>query len=190
MDTRAFPARRDRGGDGIQTTHALRLRLALTAISVVAALAVVLAPLVATASMRDDEQFVAVVALAALVFPLLGVTRLLPWAVAVLAGSVLVAAEHGDIGSAGIALCAAMVLLVGECVAESGSLAPLTSIEVGLARRLVVRIAVETVAAGTLAAVILAAASLGVSAGVATLALGLLATVSLLVIVAVLVPQG
>src|SRR4051812_19965432 len=190
MDTRAFPARRDRGGDGIQTTHALRLRLALIAISVVAALAVVLAPLVATASMRDDEQFVAVVALAALVFPLLGVPRLLPWAVAVLAGSVLVAAEHGDIGSAGVAICAAMVLLVGECVAASGSLAPLTSIEVGLARRLVVRIAIETIAAGSLAAVILAAASFGISTGVATLALGLLATVSLLVMVAVLVPRG
>ena len=190
MDTRAFPARRDRGGDGIQTTHAFRLRLALIAISVVAALGVVLAPLIATASMCDDEQFVAVVALAALVFPLLGVQRLLPWAVAVLAGSVLVAAEHGDIGSAGIALCAAMVLLVGEGVAASGNLASLARIEVGLARRLVVRIAAETVAAGALAAVIIAASSFGVPAGVATLALGLLATVLLLAIVAVLVPRA
>ena len=95
-----------RGGDGIQTTHALRLRLALIAISVVAAVAVVLAPLLATGSLREDEQFLAVVALAALVFPLLGVARLLPWAVAVLAGSVLVASEHGDIGSVGIVLCA------------------------------------------------------------------------------------
>ncbi len=58
-----------------------------------------LAPLLATGSLRDDEQFLAVVALAALVFPLLGVARLLPWAVALLAGSVLVASEHGDIGS-------------------------------------------------------------------------------------------
>src|SRR4051812_16361597 len=189
MDTRAFPARRDRGGDGIQTTHALRLRLALIAISVVAALAVVLAPLVATASMRDDEQFVAVVALAALVFPLVGVARLLPWAVAVLAGSVLVAAEHGDLGSVGIALCAALVLLVGECVAAAGDLAPPEGIERVLARRLVFRIAAEATAAGALAAVILAAASLGVPAGVATLALGLLATGSLLAIVAGLVPR-
>ena len=108
-----------RGGDGIQTTHALRLRLALIAISVVAAVAVVLAPLLATGSLREDEQFLAVVALAALVFPLLGVARLLPWAVALLAGSVLVASEHGDIGSVGIALCAGLVLLVGECASAA-----------------------------------------------------------------------
>ena len=148
-----------------------------------------LAPLLATGSMRDDEQFLAVVALAALVFPLLGVARLLPWAVAVLAGSVLVAAEHGDIGSVGIALCAAMVLLVGECASAAGDLAPLARIERRLARRLVVRIAAETVAAGALAAAVLAAASLGIPAGLATLALGLLATVSLLALVAGLVAR-
>jgi DNA polymerase len=87
----------------------------------------------------------AVVALAALVFPLLGVARLLPWAVALLAGSVLVASEHGDIGSVGIALCAGLVLLAGECASAAGNLAPLTSIERRLARTLVVRIAAETV---------------------------------------------
>ena len=131
----------------------------------------------------------AVVALAALVFPLLGVARLLPWAVALLAGSVVVASEHGDIGSVGIALCAAMVLLVGESASAAGNLAPLARIERRLARRLVIRIAVEAAAAGALAAAVLAAASLGIPAGLATLALGLLATVSLLGLVAGLVAR-
>jgi hypothetical protein len=134
--------------------------------------------------MREDEQFMAFVALAALVFPLLGVARLLPWAVAVLAGSVLVASEHGDIGSVGIVVCAAMLLLVGECASAAGNLAPLTSIERRLARTLVVRIAAETAAAAALAAAVLASASLGIPAGLATLAFGLLATVSLLALVA------
>jgi len=134
--------------------------------------------------MRDDELFLAIVALAALVFPLLGVARLLPWAVAVLAGSVLVASEHGDIGSVGIALCAAMLLLVGECASAAGNLAPLASIERRLARTLVVRIAAETAAAAALAAAVLASASLGIPSGLAALALGLLATVSLLALVA------
>ena len=85
---RPIAARRHRGGDGIQTTHALGLRLALIATSVVAAVAVVLAPLLATGSLRGDEQFIAVVALAALILlPLLGVVRLLPWAVALLAAA-------------------------------------------------------------------------------------------------------
>jgi hypothetical protein len=137
--------------------------------------------------MREDEQFMAVVALAALVFPLLGVARLLPWAVAVLAGSVLVASEHGDIGSVGIALCAGMVLLAGECAAAAGNLAPLTRIERRLAGRLVLRIAVEAAAAAALAAAVLASGSLGIPAGLASLVLGLVATVSLLVLVAVLV---
>ena len=122
-------------------------------------------------------------------FPLLGVARLLPWAVAVLAGSVLVASAHGDIGSVGIVLCAGMVLLVGECASAAGDLAPLTRIERRLARRLVVRLTAETVAAGALAAAVLASASLGVPAGLAPLALGLLATVSLLGIVAALVAR-
>jgi hypothetical protein len=147
---------------------------------VLAACAVVLAPLLATGSLREDEQFMAVVALAALVFPLLGVARLLPWAVAVLAGSVLVAAERGDIGSVGIALCAAMVLLAAECASAAGQLAPLAFIERRLARRLVIRIAAETAAAGALAAAVLASASLGIPAGLGTFALGLLATVALL----------
>ena len=154
-----------------------------------AAVAVVLAPLLATGSLREDEQFMAVVAPAALVFPLLGVARLLPWAVALLAGSVLVASEHGDIGSVGIALCAGMVLLVGECAATAGNLAPLAQIEVRLARRLVLRIAAEAAAAAALAAAVLAAASLGIPSGLAPLALGLLATVSLLALVAGLVAR-
>jgi len=149
--------------------------------------AVVLAPLLATGSLRDDEQFVSVVALAALVFPLFGVARLLPWAVALLAGSVLVASEHGDIGSVGIALCAGLVLLVGESASAAGNLAPLTRIERRLARRLCIRIGVEALAAGALAAAVLAAASLDIPAGLGTLALGLLATVSLLALVAGLV---
>lgn len=131
----------------------------------------------------------AVVALAALVFPLLGVARLLPWAMAVLAGSVLVASEHGDIGSIGIAFCAAMVLLAGECASAAGQLAPLACIERGLARRLVVRIAAESAAAAALAGAVLASASLGIPAGLGTLALGLLATVSLLALVAALVAR-
>jgi len=131
----------------------------------------------------------AVVALAALVFPLLGVAWLLPWAVALLSGSVLVAAEHGDISNVGIALCAALVLLVGECVSAAGQLAPLALIERRLARRLVVRIAGEAVAAGALAAAVLASSSLGVPAGLAPLALGLLATVALLALVAGLVAR-
>jgi hypothetical protein len=141
---------------------------------------VVLAPLLATGSLQEDEQFLAVVGLAALVFPLLGVARLLPWAVALLAGSVLLASEHGDVGSVGVALCAAAVLLVGECTSAAGNLAPLTRIESRLARRLVLRLAAEAVVAGALAAAVLAAASLGISAGLVTLALGLLATVALL----------
>jgi len=149
--------------------------------------AVVLAPLLATGSLRDDEQFVSVVALAALVFPLFGVARLLPWAVALLAGSVLVASEHGDIGSVGIALCAGLVLLVGESASAAGNLAPLTRIERRLARRLCIRIGVEALAAGALAAAVLAAASLDIPAGLGTLALGLLATVSLIGLVAGLV---
>ncbi len=143
-------------------------------------MAVVLAPLLAAGTLRGDEQFMAVVALASLVFPLLGVARLLPWAVALLAGSVLVAAEHGDIGSVGIALCAGMVLLVGESASAAGNLAPLTRNERRLALRLCARIAAEAVAAGALAAAVLAAASLDIPAGIATLALGLLATLSLL----------
>ncbi len=155
----------------------------------VAACAVVLAPAVATGSMREDEQFVAVVALAALVFPLLGVARLLPWSVALLAGSVLVASEHGDIGDVGIALAAGVVLLVGECVAAAGQLAPLTYVERSMALRLVGRIAAEAAVAGALAAAVLASASRGVSAGPATLALGLLAAVSLLGLVAAVVAR-
>ncbi len=131
----------------------------------------------------------AIVAMALLVFPLFGVARLLPWAVALLAGFVLVASEHGDIGSVGIALCAALVLLVGECVSAAGNLAPLTNIERRLARTLVVRIAAEAVAAAALAAAVLSSASLGVPAGLATLALGLLATVSLLTLVVGLVAR-
>jgi hypothetical protein len=154
-----------------------------------AACAVVVAPLLATGTMREDELFVAVVALALLVFPLLGVARLLPWAVAALAGSVLVASEHGDLGSIGVALCAGLVLLVGECASAAGDLSPLTFIERRLARSLVVRIAAETVAAAALAAVVLAAASLDVATGLATLAIGLLATVSFLALVAGLVAR-
>jgi hypothetical protein len=150
---------------------------------VLAACVVALAPLLATGSMREDERLIGVVALASLVFPLLGVARLLPWAVAVLAGCVLVASEHGDVGSIGVALCAALLLLVGECASVAGNLAPLTSIERRLARRVVVRIAAEAVAAGALAAVVLSAASLGIPAGLATLALGLLAAVSMLALV-------
>lgn len=134
--------------------------------------------------MRGDEQFMAVVALAALVFPLLGVAPLLPWAVLVLAGSVLVASEHGDIGSVGVALCAGLVLLAGECASAAGHFAPLTWIERRLARRVVIRIAVETATATALAAAVLASASVGISAGLAPLALGILATVALLALVA------
>ena len=126
----------------------------------------------------------AVVAFAALVFPLLGVARLLPWALAVLAGSVILASEHGDLGSVGIALCAALVLLVGEAASAAGDLARVASVERRLARRLVARIAVETAAAGALAGAVLAAASLGIPAGLTTLVLGLVATVSLLALVA------
>ena len=150
-------------------------------------MAVVLAPFLATGSLRADEQFIAVVALAALVFPLVGVARLLPWALALLAGSVLVASEHGDIGSVGIALCAGLVLLVGESASAAGNLAPLMRIERRLARRLSIRVGVEALAAGALAAAVLAAASLDIPAGLGTLALGLLATVSLIGLVAGLV---
>jgi hypothetical protein len=139
--------------------------------------------------MREDELFLAVLALAALVFPLLGVAQLLPWAVAVLAGSVLVASEHGDVGSICVALCAGLVLLVGECVSTAGNLSPLTYIERRLAHSLVVRIAAETAAAVALAAVVLASASLDIATGLATLALGLLAAVSLLALVAGLVAR-
>lgn len=139
--------------------------------------------------MREDEQFLAIVGLAALVFPLLGVARLLPWAVAVLAGSVLVASEHGDLGSVGVALCAGLVLLAGECAAAAGSLAPLERIERRLAHRLVARIAAEAVVAVALAAVVLASASLGIPTGPAKLALGLGAAVTLIALVAVLVTR-
>src|SRR4051794_8437468 len=189
MVARTIAARRHRGGDGIQTTHALRFRLALIATPALAAVAVVLAPLLATGAMREEEQFMAVVAPAALVFPLAGVARLLPWAVALLAASVLVASEHGDIGSVGITLCAAMLLLVGECASAAGQLARLTRIERRLARRLVVRIAVETASAAALAGAVLASAALSIPAGLPALALGLLATVSLLALVAGLLAQ-
>ena len=155
----------------------------------VAACGVVLAPLVARGSLRDDEQFLAVVGLAALIFPLLGVARLLPWAVALLAASVVVASEHGDLGSVGVALCAGTVLLVGECAAAAGHLAPLGRIERRLAVRLVLRIAAEAVVAGVLAAAVLASASLGIPSGLATFALGLFATVALLGLASVLVAR-
>jgi hypothetical protein len=142
---------------------------------------------VATGSLRGDERFLAVLGLAGLVFPLAGVARLLPWTVALLAGSVLVASEHGDVGNVGVALCAALLLLVAECAATAGSLASLVAIERALARRLVVRIALETAAAGLLAAAVLASASLGIEGGLTTLTLGLIATVLLLGIVAGLV---
>jgi hypothetical protein len=161
----------------------------LIAIAAVAAVIVVLAPLRAAGSLRGDEQFMAVVALAALVFPLLGVARLLPWAVALLAGSVLVASEHGDIGGVGIVLCAGLVLLVGESASAAGNLAPLVRIERRLARRLCIRIGVEALAAGALAAAVLATASLGIPAGLTAFTLGLLATVSLLALVTVLVAR-
>jgi hypothetical protein len=150
---------------------------------------IVLAPLVATGSLRSEERFLAVLGLAGLVFPLVGVVRLLPWSVALLAGSVLVASEHGDVGNVGIALCAALLLLVAECAATAGNLAPLVGIERSLARRLVVRIALETAAAGLLAAAVLASASLGIAGGLTTLTLGLIATVLLLGIVAGLVSR-
>jgi hypothetical protein len=149
----------------------------------------VLAPLPANGSLRNDELFLAVIALAALVFPLLGVARLLPWAVALLAGSVVVAAEHGDIGDVRLAIGAAMVVLAGECASAAGQLAPLTFIERLLARRLVIRIAAETAAAGVLAAAVLASASLGIPAGLGTFALGLLATVGLFGFVAAFVAR-
>jgi hypothetical protein len=139
--------------------------------------------------MREDEQFLAIVALAALVFPLLGVARLLPWAVALLVGSVLVASEHGDIGNVGVTLCAGLVLLVGECASAAAQLAPLTRIERRLARTLVIRIAAETAAAAALAAAVLATASLRIPAGLGTLALGLMATVALLALVAGIVAR-
>ena len=139
--------------------------------------------------MREDERFIAVVALAVLVFPLLGVARLLPWAVAVLGSCVLIAAEHGDVGDVGIALCAALLLLVGESASLADDLAALSSIERRLVLRLVVRIAAEAVAATALAALVLASASLGISASLGALALGLLATVSLLALVAGLVAR-
>ncbi len=85
-----------------------------------------------------------------------------------------------------IALCAGMVLLVGESASAAGNLAPLTRIERRLALRLCTRIAAEAVAAGALAAAVLAAASLDIPAGIATLALGLLATLSLLGLAAAL----
>jgi hypothetical protein len=109
--------------------------------------------------------------------------------VAVLAGSVIVAAEHGDIGSVGITLCAGMVLLVGECASAASNLAPLVLIERSLAYSILLRIAGEVVAAGALAAAVLAAASLEIPAGLAPFVLGLLATVSLLGLVAVLVAR-
>ena len=154
-----------------------------------AAAVVVLSPLLATGSMRDDELFLAVVGLAGMVYPLAGVARLLPWAIALLAGSVLVASEHGDLGNIGIALCAALLLLVAECTATAGNLAPLAGIERRLVQRLAVRITVETVAAGALAAAVLASASLNIPAGLTTLTLGLLATVLLLGLVAGLIAR-
>lgn len=159
----------------------------MIAVAVAAAGAVVLSPLLATGSMRDDERFLAIVALAGLVYPLAGVARLLPWAIALLAGSALVASEHGDVGNFGVALCAALVLLVAECAATAGHLAPLARIERRLVRRLVVRMVVETAAAGALAAVVLASASLGIASGLTTLTLGLVATVLLFGVVAGLV---
>jgi hypothetical protein len=155
----------------------------------VAAASVVLAPLVATGSMRDDEVLVAAVAMALLVFPLVGVALLLPWAAAVLAATVLVAAEHGDLGTGGIAVCAGLVLLVAECASATGDLAPLARIERRLALRVVVRILVEAVAAGALAAAVVASGSLGIRTSLGTLTVGLVATVGLVGLVALLLGQ-
>jgi hypothetical protein len=150
---------------------------------------VALAPLLATGSMRQDEILVAVVALAALVYPLLGVARLLSWAVAVLGGCVLVAVEHGDLGNVAVALCAAAVLLVGECASLAGHLAGVARIERALARRVALRLAAEAAAAAAVAAVVLASASLRIDADAGTLALGLLATVALVGLAALLVAR-
>jgi hypothetical protein len=159
----------------------------LIAVAAVAGVAVVLTPLASTGSLQDDELFLAAVALAGVVFPLAGVERLLPWSVALLAGSVVVASEHGDVGNVGIAVCAALVLLVAEAASTAGNLASIVAIERRLVRLLVVRIALETVAAGALAATVLASASLGIPGGLTSLTLGLLATMLLVGIVAGLV---
>ena len=187
---RPIAPRGHRGGDGIQTTHALGLRLALIAISVVAAVAVVLAPLLATGSMRGDEQFMAVVAPAALVFPLLGVARLLPWAVARARGlrPRRVGAwrrrqrRHRSLcrdGAARRRVC----VRGGKPRAAHSDRAPAGRAGSSSGSR------PRPLAAGALAAAVLASASLGIPAGLAPLALGLLATVSLLALVAGLVAR-
>ena len=128
-------------------------------------------------------------ALAALVFPLLGVTRLIPWATALLAGCVLVASEHGDVGYRVVALSAAMVLLVAECASAAGDLRALDGVERGLGRRLVARIVVQSAAAAVLAAPCSPPGRSGIRADLATLALGLAAGVALLGLVTVVVTR-
>ena len=83
-----------------------------------------------------------------------------------------------------------MVLLVGECAcggrkprAAQSDRAPAGATGSSL------RIAAEAAAAAALAAAVLASASLGIPAGLATLTLGLVATVSLLALVAGLVAR-
>jgi hypothetical protein len=189
MVERPLASGRDRGGDRIQTSRALRLRLALIAAALSAATAVALAPLATAGSMSEDELLVAAVALSALVFPLLGVDRLIPWVVAMLGGCVLLASEHGDIGNVAIALSAALLLLVAECTSAACDLRGVVSIERRLALRLIARLAAEAGAAAGLAAVVLASASLGVRADLATFTLGLVAAVSLLALLAALVTR-
>ena len=140
--------------------------------------------------MRQDELLVAAVALAAVVFPLAGESRLLPWAIALLGGCVVLTAARGDAGDVAVAVSAALLLLVGECASAAGDLKDLARIERSFAARLVVRLAAEAAAAALLAAFVLAVGSLGVHADLATFTIGLLAAVALLATIAALVGRA
>ena len=117
----ASARRRHRGGDGIQTSHALRLRLALIATAVCAARPSLCAAAGDGVDARGRAGRRPSWRWPRSCFPLLGVAALLPWAVALLAGCVLVASEHGDVGNVGVALCAG-------AAASSASVRPLRTI--------------------------------------------------------------
>ena len=161
---RAIAARRNRGGDGIQTSRASRLRLALIAdrghrggVPSCSPRSWQRGRCAATSGSWPSSPWLRWCSRSP-VWP-----RLLPWAIALLAGSVLVASEHGDIGDVGDRSLCGVAAARRRVRSDGGEpRAARATSSADSCERLVVRIAVETVAAGALAAAVLASASLGI----------------------------
>ena len=146
-----------------------------------------LAPLATRGSLRAAEQATAIVSLFALLPTLIGVAALLPLAVALLGACVVVASAYGDLANVGVALSAGALVLVAECASAADDLGGVATVERRLLRRLAARLALQAGAAAAVSGVVLASASLGVRADLATVLVGLVAAVSLIGLAAWLV---